>query len=418
MRSSNNRRHPLCLRMLWLGFSLLLVLVADMAAQSSHGGLTQSTPEAIGLLSAQLKRIDTAAMAAIEAGEVPGAVILVGRRGQIAYLNAFGNRALKPKLEPMTVDTIFDLASLTKVIATTPAIMLLVENGTLRLDDKVRRYLPKFTGEGKEAITVRQLLTHYSGLAPDFDLSKSWESYFAGLEELWKEETQSEPGTEFAYSDLNFIVLSEIVSVLSGKTLDLFSREAIFQPLGMTETLFLPPPAMRARIAPTESRQRTLGYLGGAATAGISDEILRGEVHDPTAWRMGGVAGHAGLFSTAQDLAIYAQMILNRGNWQGHRIFSPLAIQAMTSVASPPDLLPLRGLGWDIDSGYSAPRGDLFRSGFGHVGYSGTSLWIHPATETFVIILSNRVHPEGKGDATHLRGVVANIVAAAISDAR
>jgi CubicO group peptidase (beta-lactamase class C family) len=418
MRSSKNRRYPLGFQTLCLGCSLLIALVADLAAQSPQGRLTQSTPEAIGLLSAQLEHIDAAAMTAIQAGEIPGAVILVGRRGQIAYLKAFGNRALKPKPEQMTVDTIFDLASLTKVVATTPSIMLLVENGALRLEDKVRRYLPKFTGGGKDAVTVRQLLTHYSGLAPDFDLSKSWEGYSAGLEELWKEKTRSEPGKEFAYSDLNFIALSEIVRVLSGKTLDVFSHQNIFQPLGMMETLFLPPQSLRPRIAPTESRGRTLSYLNGTVPAGTSDEILRGEVHDPTAWRMGGVAGHAGLFSTAQDLAIYAQMILNRGNWKGGRVLSPLAVQAMTSVASPPALLPLRGLGWDIDSGYSAPRGDLFKNGFGHSGFSGTSLWIHPPTETFVILLSNSVHPEGKGNAIHLRGVVANIVAAAISDAR
>jgi CubicO group peptidase (beta-lactamase class C family) len=280
----------------------------------------------------------------------------------------------------------------------------------------VKRYLPLFTGGGKEMITVRQLLTHYSGLRPDFDLSKSWEGYESALQELWKETTQGEPGKEFVYSDLNFIALGELVRTVSGKKLDAFSRENIYEALGMSETRFNPPPEWRERIAPTESRAHSLAYLKGQGNPADATGFLRGEVHDPTAWRMEGVAGHAGLFSSARDVAVYAQMFLDRGVCGGRRFLSPLAISAMTTPQSPRAALPLRGLGWDIESSYSSPRGDLFGSGYGHTGFTGTSLWVHPASETFVVILSNRVHPDGKGDATHLRGVIANVVAASISN--
>ena len=379
-------------------------------------GLPQATPESAGLLVEQLQKIDDAVAAAIEAREVPGAVVLVARRGKVAYLKSFGLRAIEPQPEPMTIDTIFDMASLTKVMATAPSVLLLVEKGAVRLDDRVKRYLPKFSGGGKDAITVRQLLTHYSGMRPDFDLSRLWEGYETALEELWKETTQGDPGKDFVYSDLNYIALGEIVRAMTGKMLNIFSRESVFEPLGMSETRFNPPAEWRARIAPTESRARSLAYLKGQGTPAQTTEYLRGEVHDPTAWRMAGVAGHAGLFSSARDVAIYAQMLLNRGVHDGKRFFSPLGVQAMTTPQSPRAALLLRALGWDIDTSYSSPRGDLFSGGYGHTGFTGTSLWIHPQSATFVVILTNRVHPDGKGDATHLRGVIANIVAASISD--
>ncbi len=395
--------------------ALLLCMLPMNAAAQTLKGLPQAIPESVGLISAELQNIDQAVNAAIGGGEIPGAVVLVARRGRIAYFKAFGHRALVPQTEAMTTDTIFDMASLTKVTATTPAVMLLVERGLIRLDDKVKRYLPKFVGGGKDAITVRQLLTHYSGLRPDFDLSKPWEGYEAAMEELWMETTQHEPGKEFVYSDLNFIALGEIVHAVSGKPLDIFARENIFVPLGMRDTTFNPPPEWQPRIAPTESRARSLAYLKGEPSPGLSTEPLRGTVHDPTAWRMGGVAGHAGLFSSAADIAVYAQMLLDRGTSANLRIFAPLTVQAMATPHSPRGALSLRGFGWDIDTSYSAPRGDLFPGGYGHTGFTGTSLWIDPATQTFVVILSNRLHPEGKGDATHLRGVIANIVAASIS---
>jgi CubicO group peptidase (beta-lactamase class C family) len=387
----------------------------SLAVDGSPQGLPQAAPELVGFSSSHLQYIDDTVAAAIGRLELPGAVVLVARRGRIAYFKAFGNRANHPAVESMTTDTIFDVASLTKVMATTPAIMLLVERGLVRLEDKVKRYLPEFAGWGKDAITVRQLMTHFSGLRPDFDLSLQWEGYAATMEHLWRETASGEVGKEFVYSDLNFITLGEVVQRVSGQSLDAFVRQNLFDPLGLDETAFNPPPDWRSRIAPTEPRGRSLQYLNGKAGREVSKEILRGIVHDPTAWRMGGVAGHAGLFSSARDVAVYGQLLLNRGNYMGKRIFSPITVEAMTTPQSPRDAVPVRGLGWDIDSTFSAPRGDLLPGGFGHTGFTGTSLWVHPPTETLIVLLSNRVHPEGKGDVTHLRGVIANIVAAAIS---
>ncbi len=381
---------------------------------SPQAGLPQAEPESAGMLAVQLQKIGPAVEAAMEAKEVPGAVVLVARHGKVVYLKAFGHRAVEPAMEAMTTDTIFDMASMTKVMATAPSILLLVEQGEVRLGDKVKHYLPKFVGGGKDAITVLELMTLYSGLPPDFDLSRPWQGYDAALEELWKETTQGEPGKEFVYSDLNYIALGEIVRAVSGKKLDVFSSENIFGPLGMSETRFNPPPEWRPRIAPTESRARSLAYLKGQGLPSESNECLRGEVHDPTAWRMEGVAGHAGLFSSARDVAIYAQMLLNNGTQGGKRFFSPLGVQAMTTPQSPRPALQLRGLGWDIDTAYSSARGDLFAGGYGHTGFTGTSLWVIPAADTFVVILTNRLHPDGKGDAVRLRGVIANIVAASI----
>jgi CubicO group peptidase (beta-lactamase class C family) len=397
---------------------ILLIALAALSAQAPGSGLIQANPETAGLIASRLLYIEDAVNAAIKAGELPGAVILVARHGQIAYLKAFGNRSVKPAAEPMTQDTIFDMSSLTKVMATAPSIMLLVENGTLRLADRVQRYLPDFDGGGKGAITVSQLLTHYSGLPADFDLSRHWSGYAAALEELRKTKTVSEPGKEFLYSDLNFITLGEIVRAVSGKTLDTYAQEHIFGPLGMKDTLFHPPENLIGRIAPTESRRNTLHYLRGESSGDSLDQILRGEVHDPTAWRMGGVAGHAGLFSTARDLAVYAQMLLNKGVYEGRRILAARTVEAMTSPQSPSDSPQVRGYGWDIDSVYSSPRGDIFKEGYGHTGFTGASLWIHPPTDTFIILLSNRVHPDGGKDINHLRAAIANIVATAISDSQ
>ncbi len=395
---------------------LTLVSVAPAFPADAARGLPRSAPEAVGFIPSRLNSIDDAVRAALKAGEIPGAVVLVARRGRIAYFKAFGNRSVQPVKEAMTEETIFDMSSLTKVMATLPLVLMLSEDGTLRLDDRVKRYLPRFSGGGKDRITLSHLLTHYSGLPADFDLSKPWFGYPAALEELWTTKTRSEPGKEFEYSDLNFIVLGHIVQVVAGKTLDEIARDRIFAPLGMTDTCFRPPADLAGRIAPTESRRNTLRYLKGQDAAQSLDKILRGEVHDPTAWRMGGVAGHAGLFSSAENLAVFAQMLLNHGAYPGGRLLSPLTVQAMTRPNSPPGAPEVRGYGWDMDTAYSSPRGDIFRDGYGHTGFTGTSLWVHPSTDTFIIILSNRVHPDGGKDINHLRGVIANIVAAAISD--
>ena len=398
-------------------FFLVICLCGDVSvvAQSDAScELTATLPEAVGMSSIGLDDIDRAVEDSIRDGDLPGAVVLVARHGRIVYRKAFGNRAVQPDTEPMTVDTIFDIASLTKVVATTPAIMQLVDRGVVRLGEPVRRYLPKFTGGGKSDITVGQLMTHYSGLRPDFDLSREWSGYEAALEELWKEKIVATPGKEFAYSDLNFIALAEIVHAVSGQKLDVYAKEHIFAPLGMTETSFRPPAAWNARIAPTEPRRNILRYLRGIPTGTNLDRMVRGEVHDPTVWRMGGVAGQAGIFSSARDLAIYAQMLLNRGTCGGNRLLSEATVAAMTRAQSPERAAEVRGYGWDISSTYSSPRGDLFSGGFGHTGFTGTSLWIHPPTGSFIIILSNRVHPNGGKSINHLRAVIANIVASSM----
>jgi CubicO group peptidase (beta-lactamase class C family) len=416
MRLLHDVRVFIPIPVLLLSAILTTALIPDSSAREQSPGLAQSPAEAIGLNPAHLQLIDAAVAAAIQRGEIPGAVVLVARNGRIGYFRAFGNRSVRPVQEPMTLGTMFDMASLTKVMATAPSIMLLVERGEIRLGDKVKRYLPKFTGGNKDDITVKQLMTHYSGLSPDFDLSKHWNGHDEAMEQLWKEKTVAEPGKEFSYSDLNFIALGEIVREVTGKGLDVFARENIYQPLEMAETMFSPPSSYRGRIAPTEPRANTLQYLKGLGTPEQAQEILRGEVHDPTAWRMGGVAGHAGLFSTASDTAVFLQWLLDEGVSRGKRLMAPMTVRAMTSPQNPAGSTSIRGLGWDIDSSYSAPRGDLFRGGYGHTGFSGTSAWVEPATKTLMVILTNRVHPEGKGDATHLRGAVANIVAAAIRE--
>ena len=345
--------------------------------------------------------LDAQVEAAIRDGTIPGAVLLVGHDGKIVHRKAYGNRALVPSREPMTLDTIFDIASLTKVVATTPAIMKLFEQGKIRLADPVTVYLPEFQG-GKSDITVRDLLTHFSGLRPDLDLEPLWSGYETGIAKALRDRPTYPPGQRFVYSDINFELLGEIVRRASGQTLDEFARSHIYQPLGMRETMFRPPASLRARIAPTEI---------DAATG----QPFRGTVHDPTARYMGGVAGHAGLFTTAADLAVYAEMLVGMGQLAGVRMFSPLTVAKFTEPSSPPDQPVLRGLGWDIDSSYSSPRGELFPIGsYGHTGFTGTSLWIDPASKTYVILLTNYVHPKSGKNLSPLRRSVGTIVAAAV----
>jgi uncharacterized protein YbbC (DUF1343 family)/CubicO group peptidase (beta-lactamase class C family) len=345
--------------------------------------------------------LDAVIEKAIVAGEIPGAVVVIGHNGAIVYEKAYGSRAIVPQSEAMTFDTIFDVASLTKVTATTPSVMRLLEQGKIRLDDKVTAYLPEFQG-GRSDITVRQLLTHYSGMRPDVDLKPEWSGYQTGIDKALGDKPINLPNQKFTYSDINFVLLGEIVRRVSGKGLDEFARDEVFKPLGMNDSSFRPPDASLPRIAPTEITPP-------------STLPLRGVVHDPTARFMGGVAGHAGLFSTAQDLAKYAQMMLNLGEWNGRRVFSPLTIRTFTSPQSPPGAAAVRGLGWDIDSPYSGNRGDLFPLGsYGHTGFTGTSIWIDPFTQSYVILLTNAVHPHHKGAVTGLRSRVATIAAAGL----
>ncbi len=348
---------------------------------------------------------------AIADRKLPGAVVLIGRGDAVLYQKAFGDRAVVPSVEPMTLDTIFDLASLTKVVATTTSVMMLVEDGRIRLNDRVASFIPGFERYGKGDITVRHLMTHVSGLRPDVDLGDMWRGYDKAIELAVEEVPTAPPGEHFVYSDINYFLLGDIVRRTSGRTLDQFASERIFAPLGMRDTRFLPPASLRARIAPTESCTPFGWPCDGPGAA-----MLRGVVHDPTARRMGGVAGHAGLFSTAADLATFCRMLLDRGTYRGVRVMAPLTVVKMTSPASPAGDRNVRGLGWDLDSVYSSNRGELLPLGsFGHTGFTGTSIWIDPTTGLYVIFLSNRVHPDGKGDVTPLRARVATVAASAIT---
>jgi uncharacterized protein YbbC (DUF1343 family)/CubicO group peptidase (beta-lactamase class C family) len=339
--------------------------------------------------------------AAILDGTIPGAVLVVGHDGRMIYRKAYGERALEPRREVMTLDTIFDVASLTKVIVTSTAVMQLVEKGKLRLNDPVAKYLPEFAQNGKDDITVRQLLTHYSGLEPDLDLKIKWEGKQTAYGMAWAETPVDPPGSRFSYSDVNFIVLGEIVERVSGETLDEYATRHIFAPLKMLHTRYLPPTARRGgwieKIAPTQYDE--------------NEHMLRGVVHDPTARRMGGVAGYAGLFSTGDDLAKFAQALLNGGDG----ILSAMSVEKMTRPEQPPSAPVLRGFGWDIDSPFSSNRGDLLPvGGYGHTGFTGTSMWIDPTTKTFIILLTNAVHPRGKSNAIALRSKVATALTAAM----
>ncbi len=367
----------------------------------------------------RLAQIDAVVEGEIANKRLPGAVVLVGRKGRVVWRKSYGSRALEPAREPMTPDTIFDVASLTKVVATATSIMILVERGKLRLSDPVSLHIPELKGEGRERITIEQLLTHISGYAPDFDLRERWSGYDEAIKRLIKEPLRNPPGTRFTYSDIGFIALGEVVARVSQMPLDQFAQKNIFGPLRMSSTGFRPNATLESRIAPTERRRGQLSYLGDTAVnAGAEGDVwLRGQVHDPTSYRMNGVAGHAGLFSTANDLAIYCQMILSGGSYGGVRVLSPLTVAQMTRPRIVSSSGNTRGLGWDINTSYSTNRGELFPLGsFGHTGFTGTSIWIDPASEMFVVFLSNRVHPDGKGDVGPLRGRVASIVASSVTD--
>jgi uncharacterized protein YbbC (DUF1343 family)/CubicO group peptidase (beta-lactamase class C family) len=327
---------------------------------------------------------------------ITGAVLLVGHGGRIVHQKAFGLRATSPRTEAMTLDTVFDLASLTKVVATTPSVMRLIQYGQIRLDEPVAHYIPDFGMNGKDAVTVRQLLTHYSGLRPDIDLNPPWVGRDTAFRLAHEEKLQAPQGSIFIYSDTNFIVLGELVQRLSGMPLDQYADVHIFQPLGMKHTRYLPPAQWKSKIAETFAPDRK--------------QILRGVVHDPRADRMGGVAGHAGVFSTAGDLALYAQALISRRS-----ILDGDIIDKMTTPQQPPNATEVRGLGWDIDSSFSSNRGSLLPVGsFGHTGYTGTSMWVDPYTNTYVILLTNSVLPRQGPAIISLRARVATAVAAAL----
>ena len=364
-----------------------------LAGPSSALAAVKANPAA----SEHLGVLDSIVKEAIRDGQVPGAVVLVWHDGQVVYRKVFGERAIEPHREAMTLDTIFDLASLTKVVATTTAVMQLVERGEVRLNDPVAKYLPEFAQNGKEDITVRELLVHHSGLPEGLELRPEWSGRDAALRLAFEAKPIFPPGSRFLYSDINFITLGALVERVSGKPLDQFCEKNIFAPLKMAHTRYLPPASWKKKIAPTQFDEH--------------DHMLRGVVHDPTARRMGGVAGHAGVFSTADDLAKFAQALLSGGP-----VLSALSVEKMTTPQQPPNSQVLHGFGWDIDSPFSSNRGALLPVGsFGHSGFTGTSLWIDPTTQTYIIILTNAVHPRGKGSAVALRAKIATAVAANLS---
>jgi uncharacterized protein YbbC (DUF1343 family)/CubicO group peptidase (beta-lactamase class C family) len=395
-----------------------LLLILSFAFQAA-AQLPVANPATVAVSRSQLAQMDPVIADSIRKRELPGAVVLVARNGKVVWRKAYGRRAIEPAREPMTTDTIFDVASLTKVVATTTSILILVQQGKVRLSDPVSNYIPELKGDGRERITIEHLLTHRSGYAPDFDLKERWTGYQEAMKRLAVERLRNQPGARFVYSDIGFIALGEVVQRVSGMPLDKFARQNVFVPLGMRDTGFNPPKNLVARIAPTEKRRAQQSYLGDTPRRDDPDaeRWLRGQVHDPTSFRMQGVAGHAGLFSTADDLAIFAQMILGGGQYRGVRILSPLMVAEMTRPRLVTEAGWTRGLGWDINTSFSTNRGELFSLGsFGHTGFTGTSIWIDPASKMFVVFLSNRVHPDGKGDVASLRGKVATIAAAAITD--
>ncbi|MFZ4731875.1 MAG: exo-beta-N-acetylmuramidase NamZ domain-containing protein [Pirellulales bacterium] len=398
------------------GAVLMAVVLWGVAGMT--GACAQALPVVppgdIGLMAERLATIKPLVEAEIAAGNLPGCVVCVGRGGRIGWLEAIGDRQVGPDAEPMTVDTIFDLASLTKPVATATAIMQLVEEGKLRLSDTVASLFPAFAAKGKEKITVRDLLVHTSGLIADNALADYADGPEKAIERIMDLEPLAPPGERFIYSDVNFILLGELVAKLSGRPLAEQVRERICRPLGMADTGFLPAAELRPRIAPTEPRD-------GAP--------LRGAVHDPRAWKLGGAAGHAGLFGTAPDLAVYASALLAAGHGSAVAgsavagsavagsaapILGPRAVAEMTR----PWRVPgggMRGLGWDKRSGFSSNRSDLYTdTAFGHGGFTGTSLWIDPRLDLFVIFLSSRLHPDGKGLVNPLAARIGSVAVAAI----
>jgi uncharacterized protein YbbC (DUF1343 family)/CubicO group peptidase (beta-lactamase class C family) len=405
--------------MMFRSVSRLFAFLACMLAFSS-AALAQKPPRKVSAPKPGppnlASRLDPIVEKAIAADEIPGAVLLVWHQGRVIHRKAYGSRVLVPAREPMTVDTIFDLASLTKLVATTASVMRLVEQGKVRLNDPLARYIPEFAAskqDGKDQVTIRHLLTHTAGLVPIPRLTGNWSGVEPVLKAIYDDPLVSPPGARFLYSDCGFIVLAEMVRRVSGVPLDEFAAREIYGPMGMRWTRFRPPAEWFPRIAPTEEIDLPEGAKAGSGRG----RVLRGVVHDPRSRGMGGVAGHAGLFSTADDLALYCRMLLAGGVApNGKRIFAAATVQKMTTPQTPPWSPAVRGLGWDIDSAYSAPRGELFPLGtFGHTGFTGTAVWMDPASQTFYVLLANSVHPHERPAISSLRSKVATAIAAAFN---
>jgi CubicO group peptidase (beta-lactamase class C family) len=332
---------------------------------------------------------------ALRTGLIAGGVVLAGNGDGILFERGYGKVSAEPSARPVTVDIIFDLASLTKVITTTPCIMKLAEEGKLSLVDPISRWFPEFAGRGKDEILVVNLLTHTSGL-DDFSLAPGapLRSAIAGAA---AQKLKGEVGSRFRYADINFILLGELVKRVSGMDLDVYAFFSIYRPLGMYDTFFKPGADFSPRCA---------------ATIGSEKLPLYGVVQDYTARQLGGVAGHAGLFSTARDLALFCTMILDNGQYQGRQVLSRRAVDQMTVPYFSRGGKVVRGLGWDIDSPYSSPRGEGFSEvSFGHTGYSGASVWIDPASDTYVIFLASRLEYRHTNEYSKLRSELSTAVA-------
>jgi CubicO group peptidase (beta-lactamase class C family) len=360
-----------------------------------------------GIDASHAAELDQAAAAAIDKKLTPGAVVSAGRADGMVYNHAWGHFRYEPDSPADTTSTVFDLASLSKTVGCAPSVMVLVDEGKIDVNDPASKYLPGLRTPDKKDITIAQLLLHMSGFEPDNPMSDYEGGPEAGLEGIYHSKLKYKPGTDFVYSDINYILLGELVKQVSGQPLNVFAKEHIFQPLGMKDTTYLPPSSWRDHIAPTQKR---------------NGKWMIGTVHDPRAYALGGFAGHAGLFSTASDVGRFCRMILNKGELDGHRVLSAKTIELMTaphSVHDPkhPDRVYVRTYGFDVDTGYSPSiRGKYFPKGksFGHSGYTGTSLWIDPVDDCYVVLLTNRVYPDDDKSISPLRREVANIVGEAM----
>ena len=352
----------------------LLIPVVSLAVLSG-GGLPMKTPRAVGMSSERLAKIDHVIQRGISAGGYPGASVVVGRRGASVWQKGFGKLSWEKSSSAVSAErTIYDLASLTKVVGTTTALMVLYDEGKIHLDDPVSQYIPAFSGGAKDRVTLRMLLEHRSGLPAGRDLWRIAHSPAEARDAVISTPLGCEPGRCYEYSDLGADMLGFVVEAVSGQRLDEFLEQHVFQPLGMTDTHFHPADSLRSRIAPTEVTPPR-GYP------------LQGVVHDENAYALGGVAGHAGLFSTAADLAVFAQMMLDGGEYDGVRVIADSTIALFTKRAA-----GTRALGWDTCGGSGSCGQYLGEDAYGHTGFTGTSLWIDPEREMFVVLLTNRVH--------------------------
>jgi CubicO group peptidase (beta-lactamase class C family) len=378
---------------------LSLLFSAFVFAGGGGGeGLPVATPTSVGMSASRLAKIDHVVERGIIAGGYPGAAVVVGRRGSAVWEKGFGRLSWSTSSPVVDAQSsIYDLASLTKVVGTTTALMMLYDDGKIQLDDPVSKFIPEFTGGFKDLVTIRLLLEHRSGLPAGRDIWRIASSPADARRAVLETPLVFRPGQYYEYSDLGADVLGFVVEAASGKPLDQFLHQRVFEPLGMINTEYRPSDTLMTRIAPTELNPPR-GYP------------LRGEVHDENAYALGGIAGHAGLFSTAADLSVFAQMMLNGGEFQGKRLIADSTVALFTKRAA-----GTRALGWDTCGGKGSCGKYLSDHAFGHTGFTGTSLWIDPDRDLFVILLTNRVHDaRAKRPATVIEDVRADLADAAV----